>query len=334
MSVGKLSNDDLEKVVLKKIKPVRNDILIRPGIGEDCAAIEFGDMACVLTTDPITGSDSNLGKLAVHVCVNDIASSGSVPIALLLTVLCPKDTSKEVIEDLLTEANNEANSMGIEIIGGHTELTTSVNRIVVSATAIGKIPKDQLIRTGNAKNGDWIYLTKKAGLEGTAIIATDKRKDLLEILSNRELDEAKALMRHISVLGEGLIGQKIKVSAMHDATEGGVLGAIHELCEASGKGCRIRREKILIHPVTEKICDFYHIDPLKLIASGSMVMTVPVERATDLEKALLGAGIEYSKIGVVTDSQEKILCYGEDSVEMICEEISSPESDELYKVIN
>lgn len=334
MSVGKLSNEDLDKVVLKKIKPVREDILIRPGIGEDCAAIEFGDMACVLTTDPITGSDSNLGKLAVHVCVNDIASSGSVPVALLLTVLCPVDTAKEVIEDLLTEANKEANSMGIEIIGGHTELTTAVNRIVVSATAIGKIAKDKLIRTGNAKNGDWIYLTKKAGLEGTAIIATDKRRDLIEILSNREFDEAGSMMQQISVLREGLIGQEIGVSAMHDATEGGVLGAIHELCEASDKGCRIRREKISIHPVTEKICDFYHIDPLKLIASGSMVMTVSQESATDLEKAFLDAKIEYSKVGVVTDSHEKIICYGEESVEMICEKISSPESDELYKVIN
>lgn len=334
MSVGKLSNDDLENVVLKKIKPVREDILIRPGIGEDCAAIEFGDMACVITTDPITGSDSNLGKLAVHVCVNDIASSGSVPVALLLTVLCPKDTEKEVIEDLLSEANKEANSMGIEIIGGHTELTSAVNRIIVSATAIGKIPKDKLIRTGNAQNGDWIYLTKKAGLEGTAIIATDKRRDLLEILSNRELDEASAMIEQISVLGEGLIGQEVGVSAMHDATEGGVLGAIHELCEASEKGCRIRREQISIHAVTEKICDFYHIDPLKLIASGSMVMAVPPERATDLEKAFLDAGIEYSKVGVVTEGLEKIVCYGEDSVEMICDEIMPPESDELYKVIN
>lgn len=334
MNVGKLSNDDLEKVVLKKIKPVREDILIRPGIGEDCAAIEFGDMACVLTTDPITGSDSNLGKMAVHVCVNDIASSGSLPIALLLTVLCPVDTSKDVIEDLLDEANKEANIMGIEIIGGHTELTSAVNRIIVSATAIGKIEKNKLIRTGNAQNGDWIYLTKKAGLEGTAIIAIDKRNDLLELLSNKELDEASELMEEISVLKEGLIGQQVRVSAMHDATEGGVLGAIHELCEASGKGCRIRKEKISIHPVTEKICDHYHIDPLKLIASGSMVMAVNPERAADLEKGLLNAEIEYSKVGVVTDKQDKILCYGEDSVEMICDEILPPESDELYKVIS
>lgn len=334
MSVGKLSNDDLDKIVLKKIKPVRDDILIRPGIGEDCAAIEFGDMACVLTTDPITGSDSNLGKLAVHVCVNDIASSGSVPIALLLTVLCPVDTSKEVIEDLLTEANEEANSIGIEIIGGHTELTTAVNRIIVSATAIGKIAKNKLIRTGNAQNGDWIYLTKKAGLEGTAIIATDKYRELLDFLSGKEIEEAKKMMDQISVLPEGLIGQNVEVSAMHDATEGGVMGAIHELCEASGQGCRIRREKILVHPVTEKICNFYNIDPLKLIASGSMVMAVSPERAGDLEKAFLDAKIEYSKVGIVTDSQQKMICYGEESVEMICEEILPPESDELYKVIN
>lgn len=333
MSVGKLSNDDLNQVVLEKIKPVREDILIRPGVGEDCAAIEFGDLACVLTTDPITGSGSHMGKLAVHVCVNDIASSGSAPVALLLTLLCPKGTTNDVIESILTEANEEANRLGIEIIGGHTELTSAVNRIIISATAIGKIAKERLIKTGNAQNGDWIYLTKKAGLEGSAIIAVDKRSDLLEILSNREIDEAKEMMNQISVLPEGLIGQEVGVSAMHDATEGGVLGAIHELCEASGKGCRIRRDKILVHPVTEKICDFYHIDPLKLIASGSMVLAVPPDKATNLEKAFLEAGIEYSKVGVVTEGQGKTICFGEETIEMICDEILPPESDELFKVI-
>lgn len=333
MQVGKLKNDVLETLVLGKIKTIRDDVILGPGVGEDCAAVSFGDYACVLTTDPITGSGSNLGKLAVHVCVNDIASSGSEPVALMLTLLCPVGTEKEEIQAILEEANATANALGVEIVGGHTEITDAVNKMVVSATAVGRVAKQKLIKTGGGQVGDYLYMTKYPGLEGTAIIAHDKEETLLEALPREIVENGKKWIDHISVLEEGRIGALVGVSAMHDATEGGVLGAIHELCEASGLGCRLYHGKLEVLEETERICSFFNINPLKLISSGVMIFAVSKEKATALEKAFLDKDIHYSKVGELTEDKKCLLVYGTNAVDEIVEPIEMPESDELYKVI-
>ncbi|MGX8796088.1 AIR synthase family protein [Fusibacter sp. JL298sf-3] len=333
MKVGKLKNDVLEEIVLGEIKKVRTDVLIGPSVGEDCAAVAFGDLACVLTTDPITGSTSNLGRLAVHICVNDIASSGAEPIGIMLTLLFPEETEESQIQGVLREANEAANKLGIEILGGHTEVTSAVTKPVASATAIGRVFHSHLIKTGGAQTGDMIYLTKHPGLEGTSILATDFEAELTGVLSKRALESAKALVNDISVLSEGRIGAQIGVSAMHDATEGGVLGAIYELCDASGKGCRVFNKKFEILPETQMICEHFHIDPLKLISSGVMVFTVAPDKAASLEKALLSAEIPYSRVGLITEDLEKHIVYGEDSVTEIVEVIQMPDADELYRVV-
>jgi hydrogenase maturation factor len=333
MEVGKLKNEMLGEIVLSELKEVRDDILIRPGVGEDCAAIAFGDLACVLTTDPITGSGSHLGRLAVHVCLNDIASSGAEPVGLLLTLLCPQQTTQLEIQGILREANETANAMGIEIVGGHTEITTAVNRTIVSATAIGKTSIKSLVKTSGAKPGDLIYITKQAATEGTAIIAHDKESELSDHLSKEDLEFAKSLIEAISVVPEGKIAARAGASAMHDATEGGILGAVHELCEASGTGCLIDYEKINIQEVTKKICDFYKINPLKLISSGSMVICISDKVALNMERDLKAANISFACIGKITEDPDKIICFASET-ESRCEMIESPEADELYKVIS
>lgn len=333
MEIGKLKNDVLEDIVLNEIKNVREDVLIRPSVGEDCSAVAFGDLACVLTTDPITGAGSNLGKLAVHICVNDIASSGSEPIGLMLTLLCPEGTTMEAIQTVLKEANETANGLGLEILGGHTEITDAVNKMIVSATAIGKTPINRLIKTGGAQPEDLIYMTKFPGLEGTAILASDREAILKESLPKKSLEKAKTHFDAISVLEEGRIGARVGVHAMHDATEGGVLGAIHEMCEASEVGCRVYHSKFEILEETELICAHFHINPLKLISSGVMIFSVAREDAAALERALMESQIHYNCVGVVTDGKDKHMVYGADEYSEVIETIEMPEADELYKAL-
>ncbi|MBF4695232.1 AIR synthase family protein [Fusibacter ferrireducens] len=333
MSVGKLSNADLNHFIIDEIKPQRSDILIRPGVGEDCAAIKFGEYACVVTTDPITGATEELGKLAVHVSVNDIASSGAEPVALLMTLLCPEDTALESIQQIVVDANKAANAMNIEIIGGHTEMTNAVNRIVVSVTAFGSTRAEDIIMTGGAKSGDYLYMTKYAGLEGTAIIAKEKEEILKDYLTKNEIQDAQSFIEQISVLREGEIGKHLKVSAMHDVTEGGVLGAIYEMCEASKVGCKVYNNKFAIHELTQKICEHFNINPLKLISSGSMLMSVDKDVAPAYEQAMIEAEIPYSKIGVLTEEMDRILIFGEEADEEIFDVIEPPVEDELYTVV-
>ncbi len=333
MNVGKLSNEELSRVIFDEIKEIRSDILVRPGVGEDCGVVKIEDMACVLTTDPITGATEELGKLAVHVSLNDVASSGAEPVAILLTLLCPENTEPKEIQRIISDANREANALNVEIIGGHTEITSAVNRIIVSVTAFGKTPVEKLIRTKGAHAEDYLYLTKHVALEGTAIIAREKEEDLREVLGRSEIQEAMEMFNKISVLKEGQIGSTVGVSAMHDVTEGGVLGAIYELCECNELGCKVYNHQFNVKEVTQKICDYYTLNPLKLISSGSMLMSVPRDKAPEFEQQMLQAEIEYAKIGFLTEVQDKLLVYGEEADQEIADPIEPPMSDELYKVV-
>lgn len=327
MKIGKLDSDLLHAIVFEHLHTKREEVLVRPGIGEDCAVVNYGDYNCIISTDPITGAASEVGRLAVHINCNDIASNGVEPLGIMLTILAPEGTTAQEIEVLMKQAAAEAEKLNVEIMGGHTEITSAVNRIVVSATALGKQSADKLIKTSGAKVGDRIYMTKTAGLEGTGIIAFDREKELESVLNTKEVEHAKSMLDQISVVPEGIIGGQHHVTSMHDVTEGGVLGAVWEVCAASGVGCNLHYEQIPIDPVTLKMCAYYTLDPLKLISSGTMLITIADETADDLEMALSEARIPFACIGTVTDGEMRLLKAAENHL------IEPPESDELYKVV-
>ncbi len=326
LKVGKLDNELLKKIVLDKIKFKRDEVLVRPGIGEDCAVLDYGEYECVLSSDPITAAIEKIGSLAVHISCNDIASNGIEPLGLLLTVLLPEGTTEEDVEKLMEQAADAAEDLKIEIIGGHTEITSAVSQPVIVSTAVGRGPRDG--NKPDMKPGDLIYITKLAGLEGTGILATDKRDDLKKILTEDELSQAEKMLDMVSVVNEGVLAGRIGTSGMHDITEGGVLGAVWEMCRVSGTGARIVKEDIPVSDVTMKICRSYDIDPLRLISSGSMMMIVTEEKAEEMEKAMEGVGIRLTRIGVVKEEKDGLILVsneGESTIE-------TPGSDEIYRV--
>jgi len=326
MKIGKLPNSLLEKLVLEKIKMNRSDVIIRPGIGMDCAAVSFDNYACVLSSDPITGTSMEIGRLAIHVACNDIASYGVEPIGIMTTILCPPGTVEEELAMIMDQLSEAASEINVDLLGGHTEITTAVTRFVISCTAIGRCLKDKLIITSQAKAGDALVLTKHAGLEGVSIIAREKEAELINLIGKDAVEEAKSYMHHISVVKDGISAAKFGVNAMHDVTEGGVLGAVWEICEASGNGAELFAEQIPVRSTTRRICEYYNIDPLKLISSGCMLIA-----ATDgegLVRHLAKEGIDSAIIGRLNDSARKIMISSNGS-----EPILPPESDELYKVL-
>ena len=319
MKQGKLTSKEL-KSLLKTLKMHRNDILLGPGIGEDCGAIRFGDWACVLSTDPVTAASADAGTIAVHISCNDVASSGAEPIAILLTLMAPPEATLNDIKRIIEQAQKAAESLGVEIIGGHTETTDAVNRIVVSTTAVGRCAADKLLHAGGAQENDRIILTKYAALEGTAILAADYQEECAGFLSTDELQQAKSLTNQISVVKEGLIGVNSGASAMHDVTEGGVLGAVWEICEASGCGAQISMEKIPVLPVTKKICSHFGINPLRLISSGSMIICA--QNAESILNRLKSEGINAVVIGTLINKKEGIRSEGG--------AIAPPDKDEIH----
>lgn len=327
MKVGKLDSELLEKIVFRHMKLHREEVMVRPGIGEDCAVVDFGEYALVMSTDPITGASSEVGKLAVHINCNDIASNGIEPLGLMMTILAPENTTEKEIDKIMKQASSEAAKLNVEIIGGHTEITGAVNKIVISATAIGRQLRSAIIKKSGVEIGDKIIMTKTAGLEGTGIIAYDLEERLSSTFSREIIEKAQKMVEDISVVKEGVIGGRIGASSMHDVTEGGLLGAVWEICKASKVGCNIYKDKILIAKETKDICKFLNIDPLKLISSGTMLITINPNKEEKLIKELNKNGIIACAIGEITNEDKYLI---ENNVRL---EIQPPESDELYKVI-
>lgn len=327
MKIGKLTNEQLKEIILKKMAFRRDDVVLRSNVGEDCAGVAFGDEVCLLTTDPITGSAREVGKLAVHISCNDIASNGAAPIALLLTILAPEGTTAEDLELVMTQAHEEAEKLQVEIVGGHTEITNAVNRIVVSSTAIGKQKINKLLSNKNLQEGDLVLMTKTSGVEGTGIVAYEKEDELMNILSVDELKAAKDLLNHVSVVPEGVLAGKHPVTSMHDVTEGGVLGALWEICEGSNLGAILTFEEIPIADVTQKICQYYNLNPLRLISSGAMMITISPMDYEVLKEDFDKHNIPLACIGIITSKDVYLEKRGRLTY------VTPPDKDELYKVV-
>lgn len=324
MKEGKLNFDDLRNIILDNKTIKRSEVKVRNDVGEDCSIIDFGECEGIFSTDPITGANENVGKLAVHINCNDIASAGGEPIGIMVTILAPMSSSLEDINRVMSEIDGEAAKIGVEIIGGHTEVTSAVNKMVISVTVIGKNLKGKSVKTAGAESGDDIIVTKAIGLEGTYILINDHEERVKKILSEEEIDFGKNLINKISVLKEGKIGGEFGVHSMHDITEGGLLGGLFEVAMAANKGFRIFKDKIPMFQITKKICDEFKIDPLRLISSGSMLITT--SNGQELINIFDQYGIEASIIGKICDEGE-ILVYGDKEIN-----VKPPKTDELFNI--
>lgn len=327
MKIGKLTVSDLEELVFKNLKSSRKEVVSNPEIGGDCAVIDNGDKMIYLSSDPITGTSKGIGKLSVNINCNDIATAGVEPLGLMVTILAPEGTTRFEIEEIMKEMQEECDKLRIDILGGHTEITQAVNRIVVSTTAIGLGEKEAFKQRKKVVPGDEILITKGIGIEGTGIIAFEKEGEIKEKLGEEILAEAKKFLEKTSVVKEGLIGKHFS-KGMHDVTEGGLLGAVWEISEFYNVGIELEEERLVIGEVTKKISELYQIDPLRLISSGTMLMIISPKDREELVEKLSEHGIESFIVGKISGTNEKVIkgVHGKKVIE-------APESDELYKVL-
>ena len=327
MEIGKLKNDELEKYVFKNLNIKRHEVLISGGTGVDTAVLDFQNDLIVASTDPITGASKNIGSLAIDISVNDVCSKGAEPVGVLITALLPPSAKIEDLEKIIIDCNEASKKLNLDIIGGHTEVTDVVNKIVLSTTVIGRVSKDNIPKIQNIKLGDIICVSKSIGLEGTSIIYHDM-PEIRNILTSEDREIVENLQQEISVKDEAMLAVKHHVKHMHDITEGGIYGALWETSKAIKKGISIDKREIPILKATEKIADFYKIDPYKLISSGSMIMIFDKSDYLEFKEEAINKNIEVTLIGEVTDSNDALVFDGKSTFKL-----KDPDPDELYRVI-
>ena len=327
MKAGKLKESILKRSILKQLHKRREDVITAPAVGGDYGAMSVSeDMAVVLSSDPVTLTKEAIGSSAIVAACNDVACSGATPMGVSTTLLLPTSYNEEELRALMKDLDVACAQCGVDIISGHTEVTRAVKEPLVVVTAMGTVLKSEIRHSSNVRPGMDIVATKWVGLEGTAILACEKEDALRSRYAQPFIDKAKVFRQMMSILPEAAVAAKSGVSAMHDVSEGGIFGALWELAESAGVGLEIDLKKIPIRQETIEVCEFFDVNPYKLLSGGSLL--IATEDGNGLVMELEKEGIPAVIIGKATDSNDRVLI-NEDERRFL----ETTQTDELYQIV-
>lgn len=356
MKIGKVSESVLKRSVLRQLKTKREEVICGAGVGDDCAIFSLKSneklVSCVqegivklqsptsqaevvmqdvaqietdVTNDVINDVIMEMSHL-IHKCVNNVVVCGAEPVAVMITLLLPESVEEPDIKQLMKEAENTCHKLSMQIVGGQTRVSAAVTAPVAVVTGYGKVADTNYRTAKAAKPGQDIVISKWIGLEGTAEVAKRNREKLFTRYPVYLVEEAMGFDKYLSVLPEVQIALKNNVCAMHDASEGGIFGAIWELAEGAGAGLTIELKKLPLRQETVEVCELCNINPYELKSGGCVVMTS--EDGTGLVAALEAEGIPAVMVGKLTDGNDRIIL-NDDEVRYM----DRPRTDEIYKII-
>lgn len=331
--VGKLPLAILDEQ-LRRVNVCDQRVLVGPKIGEDAALIDFNDRYLVAKTDPITFVVDRIGWYAVHITANDVAVMGARPRWFLATLLLPEGkTDAELVAGIFEDIVAAGQELGVALIGGHSEITAGLDRPIVVGQMLGEVEKARAITKDQARVGDWVLLTQGVAIEGTAILARDREGHLSAHVEPSVLQRAKAYLRNpgISVVKDALTAcSAAQVHAMHDPTEGGILAGLWELAAAASLGIHVVAERIPVLPETRILCQALGLDPLRLIASGALLVVAPPAECEKIITALTEQGTPVSIIGEMKEKAYGTKIERSGTLEMF----APPERDEMARLFD
>jgi hydrogenase maturation factor len=327
---GKLPPELLKKLIKKYPGGRDRRVLLGPSLGEDAAVVKLGRHLLVLKTDPVTYASDLIGWYAVNVNANDVVTRGATPAWFQAAVLLPVGSDESLAEDIFKQISKAAQELDVAVTGGHTEVTPGIDRPIVVGDMHGVVEED-LVRTSGAKPGNALVMTKCAGIEGTAAIARERRKELLEVYDEAFVNRAARYLFKpgLSVVREARIALSFCVTSMHDPTEGGVAMGVQEMAEASGSSVELLTDEVIVRKETRAICAKYGLNPLGLLGSGALLAAFKPEDAERYVSVVHRVGIDAAIVGriVAGKNRSKAVSRGGTTP------LSSSERDEVLKVL-
>jgi hydrogenase expression/formation protein HypE len=319
--IGKVPPDVLRELVLSRTGAPDDRVLQGPAYGEDTAAVDLGEETLVLNSDPLSLAVDRIGTLGVNVACNDIAASGASPEWLTSVVFLPSD-DPEPLDAITRQLDEAARELGVSIVGGHSEYDPGRSTPLLVLTCLGLT--DRYVPTGGAEPGDRVLLTGSAGIEATAILATDFRDLVRETVDAATIDAAAAFFDRLSVVPAGEALAPV-AHAMHDPTEGGLVDGLLELASASGVALDVDVDAIPVREETAAVCAAVDVDPLRTFGSGALVAAVPEGAVDEALATLRERDVEATVVGTVEAADEPRLDLGD-------ERITEPVRDEMYRL--
>ncbi|HZT45839.1 MAG TPA: AIR synthase-related protein [Gaiellaceae bacterium] len=326
LPVGKLPGQLLSRLI-DTYATSDPTVVVGPGLGGDAAAIEVGDTTIAVKSDPITFASESPARYLVDVNANDLACLGATPRWMMVTALLPEGTTEALVEAHFRELRDACLQRGISLVGGHTEVTFGLGRPLLVGVLIGEVEHDRLLRPGGARPGDVLLLSKAIAIEGTALVARELGDRLRGLVDPLLVERAAQLLADpgISVAAEAIaLLDAGGITALHDPTEGGLATGVRELAVAAGCGATVDREAVPILPETAAIAEALGIDPLGMLASGSLLAAAEPAAV----ESLVALGLGVAPIGEVTADRRFTLRVDGDE-----RELPLYDSDETARVL-
>ncbi|RDC56557.1 AIR synthase [Pedobacter chinensis] len=315
--LGKIEHHLFEQLIYNKCGHQREEVIEGAQFGVDVSVIDLpGGMALALTSDPLSLIPS-LGLqesawLSVHLMANDMATTGHAPMYGQFVLNLPSSFSKSDFKIYWEYIHKFCSEIKIAITGGHTGFIEGQHSTIAGGgTFITVAPKNKILVSKSAESGNAILVTKTCALSSSAILAmsfpsTVKNKAGMEIYQHacNSFYHTSSLQDALTAVGEN--NDHLNVTAMHDVTEGGVLGAIYELAVASGNGAVIYNNKLPIAEVQAEICNIFSIDPRYCIGAGSMIITCKKEASDEVIARLAKRNIPCVEVGELCEKKDGI----------------------------
>lgn len=305
---GKISSAEFAELILPRSGKTRAEVLTGPAFGVDTSVIDLGNnLGMAVSSDPLslipTLGLKESAWLSVQLLVNDMATTGFSPMYAQMVLNLPPGLSKNDFEEYWAHIHRFCEGTGVAITGGHTcQIEGQDSTISGGGTMFLTAPLDQIITSNGAEPGDVIIMTKESALMSTSILAMSFPKTVKKELGEPVYKEACRNFYRTSVLQDALKATEIlenrtELKAMHDVTEGGILGAVAEMAGASGCGFRVESDKIATGNGPEKIAELFEIDHRLIVGAGSMVMAVKPGSEEKLVNYLIENEIPATVIG-------------------------------------
>lgn len=308
----------MQDVILQRLGAPRSELLHGPKMGVDNAVVRVSKgTVAVCTTDPISiipslGLD-NSAWLSVNLLASDVTTSGFRPDFAIFDLNLPPKLEDVALEGYWRGIHKACEELGVGIVGGHTGRFVGCDYTIVGGGFMFALGSEKRYLVASmARTGDVLLLTKGAAIVTTGILAYAFPNKIEEKFGGQFLRRARTYLRQASTVREALAAASVGVreggvTAMHDVTEGGVLGALYELVIASGKGARIDGKAIRVAKETQEICRLFGIDPLNALSEGSLIISIRPEKSARVQAALQKEGIDSFKIGEISDSRNGIV---------------------------
>lgn len=321
--LGKATPEFFDEVIFPHLGAKDDAVIVGPTHGVDFGAIALGDQVIVFSSDPFYLAPSlgweRAAWFALHILASDVSVSGIPPRFMTVDLNLPPEMDEATLTTVWRTVHTEAKELGIAIVGGHTARYAGCNfPMVGGATVVGIGPARDLVDPRKAAPGDVIVITKGPAIEATGLLAVQFPEFIIERWDESVAQEARDVFYQMSVVRDAALCARCGgVTAMHDATECGIWGALFEVARASGTGLIVDKRKIVVQDVVLKVCDVFDIDPFASISEGTMVAAMKPEVADRAISALFAHGIPASVVGellplergvrVIDDAGEHVL---------------------------